>query len=55
MVRADSAASDSSCEDVLCVSDSTHLQKHRPMKEFDVLSGKYNFDRTVMNIDSIYE
>lgn len=35
-------------DDVICCSDFSI--RHRPIKTFDVLSGRHHFDRTIMNI-----
>lgn len=43
--------SDNSDEDVICVSD--QAVQHRPIKEYDVISGRYAFNRTVTKIKNI--
>lgn len=37
----------SSTEDVICTSDVTCMERHRPIREFDVLSGRHRFNNTV--------
>lgn len=39
---------DTSTEDVICLSDISNIRLHRPIKEFDVISGRYPFMHTVM-------
>lgn len=34
-------------EDVVCMSDAINIKRHRPMKDFDIISGSYSFIRTV--------
>lgn len=49
----DSSSAESSCEDVLCLSDAKNIEKHRPMKEFDIVSGRYSYDSTVIKFDLV--
>lgn len=38
----------SSHQDVICLSDVTNVKRHRPIINFDVVSGRYPFMITVM-------
>lgn len=42
----DAVTSISVADDVICVSDSAHLNRHRPM-HYDMISGGYSFKHTV--------
>lgn len=46
----DSTVSESSVEDVVYLSDRDQIVQHRPIKEFDVISGRYSFNRTVKKL-----
>lgn len=46
---------ESSVEDVVCLSDRDQIVQHRPIKEFDVISGRYSFNRTVVKIVIFFE
>lgn len=37
-------------EEVICVSALMNVKRHRPMKEFDIISGRHPFLRTVIHI-----
>lgn len=43
----DADSSNSTADEVICLSDSAHLRRHRPM-HFDVISGGYTFNPTVI-------
>lgn len=36
-------------EDIICLSDISNIRGHRPIKECDIISGRYSFMRTVIN------
>lgn len=37
----DSTRCDDSSVDVICMSDFSNVNRHRPIKEYDVISGRY--------------
>lgn len=43
-----SVDSESSTEDVICLTEGTHVARHRPFSNFDVISGRHSFTCTVM-------
>lgn len=53
MMENSSSLSDCSVEDVICLTSAAIFQKHRPMKHFDIISGKIDFARTVASNEII--
>lgn len=45
----DLPVSQSSTEDVICLTEATNAARHRPFSAFDVISGRHSFTCTVTN------